>query len=183
MSDLISKIVQLHDGLDLARLPHAFGGALALAWCTQRARGTIDIDVNIFVPVERIGDVMTALPNAVDATSRDLERFKKEGQIRLWWEKTPLDLFLNTTDFHEELLARVRHEQFAGTEIPFLSCFDLAVFKAFFDRTKDWADLEAMQTAGSLDIDRVAATLIEYLGATDERLERLRALRRFSVER
>ena len=183
MADLISKIVRLHTRLDLAGLPHAFGGALALAWCTRRARGTIDIDVNIFVPVERIGEVMAALPDQVRATPGDLHRFRQDGQIRLWWEKTPLDLFLNTTDFHEELLDRVRYEQFADTEIPFLSCFDLAVFKAFFDRTKDWADLEAMQTAGTLDIDRVAATLIDYLGATDERLERLRALRRFAVER
>jgi len=31
--------------LDDADVPHAFGGALALAWCTQRARGTIDIDL------------------------------------------------------------------------------------------------------------------------------------------
>jgi len=30
------------------------------------------------------------------------------------------------------------------------------VFKAFFDRTKDWADLEEMQAAGTLDVEAVA---------------------------
>ncbi len=32
-------------------------------------------------------------------------------------------------------------------KLPFLSCPDLAVFKVFFNRTKDWADLEAMHDA------------------------------------
>ena len=50
MSVLVDKIVALHRSFEAARIPHAFGGALALAWCTQRARGTIDIDVNVFVP-------------------------------------------------------------------------------------------------------------------------------------
>lgn len=36
-----------------------------------------------------------------------------------------------------------------------LSCADLAVFKAFFNRTKDWADLEEMRSAGTLDVDGV----------------------------
>ena len=44
MSMLVERIVALHLALVKARLPHAFGGALALAWCTERARGTIDID-------------------------------------------------------------------------------------------------------------------------------------------
>ena len=60
--------------------------------------------------------------------------------------------------------------------LPFLSCNDLAVFKAFFNRTKDWADLEEMQTAGTLDISRVAQVIIEMLGADDERVAHLLAL-------
>ena len=60
--------------------------------------------------------------------------------------------------------------------MPFLSCADLAVFKAFFNRTKDWADLEEMQAAGTLDVDRVIGVLVRYLGPTDDRIERLRAL-------
>ena len=55
----------VHRALDNAALPHAFGGALALAWCTQRARGTIYIDVNVFVPVARVGDLLAALPAEV----------------------------------------------------------------------------------------------------------------------
>ena len=43
MTTLPTKIVAIHKALASAKLPHAFGGALALAWCTERARGTIDI--------------------------------------------------------------------------------------------------------------------------------------------
>jgi hypothetical protein len=60
--------------------------------------------------------------------------------------------------------------------VPFLGCTDLAVFKAFFDRTKDWADLEEMAKAGTLDIDRVAGILSHYLGAPEARIDRLRGL-------
>ena len=42
---LVDKIVAVHDALERAGLAHACGGALALAWCTERPRGTSDIDV------------------------------------------------------------------------------------------------------------------------------------------
>jgi hypothetical protein len=49
MTSLQSQMLQLHKSLARKNIPHAFGGALALAWCTQQARGTIDIDINIFI--------------------------------------------------------------------------------------------------------------------------------------
>jgi len=64
--------------------------------------------------------------------------------------------------------------------VPFLSCTDLAVFKAFFNRTRDWADLEEMAEIGTLDLDRLIGVLVRYVGATDERIERLRSLDRSS---
>ena len=51
------------------------------------------------------------------------------------------------------------------------------IFKVIFDRTKDWADLEAMRDAGTLDFDHVAAAIVGMLGADDERLGRLNRLR------
>ena len=62
MTTLPDKIVEIHRALDAADLPHAFGGALALAWCTARARGTIDIDLNVFVEVHALDRVLAALP-------------------------------------------------------------------------------------------------------------------------
>ncbi|MBI2708979.1 MAG: hypothetical protein HYX34_04715 [Actinobacteria bacterium] len=171
-----AKILALHAGLDSAAVPHAFGGALALAWCTQRARGTIDIDLNVFVDVALAGDVLRCFPDAVAWTPADVAAIERDGQTRLWWDATPVDVFLNTTEFHAQAAERARVERFAGVDVPFLSCADLAVFKAFFNRTKDWADLEEMAGAGTLDADAVLGALVRYLGPTDERIERLRSL-------
>ena len=178
MQDLTGKIVALHEALTMSGLPHAFGGALALAWCTRRARATIDVDLNVFVGIGDLERVIGALPDGVSVTRADRSVLKRDGQARLWWERTPIDLFLNTTDFHEAVAGRMQWETFAGTRIPFLSCLDLAVFKVFFNRTKDWADLEEMQAAGTLDIDAVAGIIAGYLGETDDRLAALERLRR-----
>ena len=176
MASLADQIVAIHQALDEADIPHAFGGALALAWCTQQARGTIDIDVNVFVPPDRARDVVDALPDGVAWTDVDVAAIERDGQIRLWWDGTPVDVFTNTTAFHDEVGTRARHEDFAGECLPFLDCRDLAVFKAFFDRTKDWADLEAMAEAGSLDVDAVVGVLARHLGPDDQRIERLLTL-------
>lgn len=179
MTGLPEKIIAVDAALEAASLPHAFGGALALAWCTGRARGTIDIDVNVFVPGERAAEVLSALPTDIAwEASREAE-LAREGQIRLWWAQTPVDVFLDVTPFHQEAARRVRRETFLERSVPFLACDDLAVFKAFFDRTKDWADLEEMQAAGTLDIDRVIAVIVRYLGADDPRIAKLEALRSF----
>ncbi|HVN50934.1 MAG TPA: hypothetical protein VMT43_05850 [Acidimicrobiales bacterium] len=178
MTSIPEKMLAIHRSLAAAVIPHAFGGALALAWCTQRARGTIDIDLNVFVPTERTGDVLAALPDEIRWEAKEAARLAREGQQRLWWDATPVDLFLNTTEFHEGAAGRARWELFEGAQLPFLSCADLAVFKAFYDRTKDWADLEEMRDAGTLDVDRVVGVLVRYLGADDPRVERALSLSR-----
>lgn len=173
---LADKIVAIHVALDRADLRHAFGGALALAWCTERARGTIDIDVNVFVPAGEADVLLAALPNDVVFREVDRAQLLADGQTRLWWGQTPVDVFLDTTPFHDEVGQRVRTEPFNGHEVPFLSCRDLAVFKAFFDRTKDWADLEEMHAAGTLDIGAISGVLVRYIGVDDHRLARLLSL-------
>lgn len=174
--NLIEKTVALHRSLAEAGVPHAFGGALALAWCTEQARGTIDIDVNLFLPLDSIAEGLTALPSGVVWESSDADLLERDGQARLWWDTTPVDVFFNTTEFHEQAAERARWEPFGGRDLPFLACRDLAVFKAFFNRTKDWADLEAMAEAGTLDVPAVLGVLVHHLGGTDERIERLRTL-------
>ncbi|MFT5804252.1 MAG: hypothetical protein ACI9R8_001292 [Candidatus Paceibacteria bacterium] len=176
MTSLTDKIVTLHEALRAADIAHGFGGALALAWCTQRARGTIDIDLNIFIETPQAATILEALPVEVKWASVDLELITREGQVRIWWENTPIDLFLNTLPLHKQMARRCRWESFGGATVPFLSCQDIAVLKVFFDRTKDWADLEEMHSAGTLNVPLVTATIIEYLGADDTRVNKLSAL-------
>jgi len=173
---LPEKIISLHQSLQSANIKHAFGGALALAWCTRQARGTIDIDLNIFLAPEQAEDALHALPEGIAWTKKELSELVAQGQVRLNWDTTPIDLFLNTMKLHEQMSRRVRWEDFVGESIPFLTCQDIAVLKVFFNRTKDWADLEAMVEAGTIKIPQVTATIIEYLGADDERVIELAKL-------
>ena len=176
MTSLAEKVLALHDACDLAGLPHAFGGALALAWCTRQARGTSDIDLNVFVPTSSVAEVLEALPSAVKAGRRGALLLERDGQARLHWDTTPVDVFLNTSTFHEAAMSRTSLEPFAGRMVPFLACDDLAVFKAFFDRRRDWADIEDMLVAGTIDVEVAVAVLVEHLGGDDHRVDKLRSM-------
>ncbi len=170
---MAEAIIELSGALDMATIAHAFGGALALAWCTERARGTIDIDVNVFLSVDQLDTLVAALPAGLVVDEEHRHLLLTHGQARLWWGRIPVDIFLNTTDFHRQAALRTHRESFGGADVPFLGCTDLAVFKAFFNRTKDWADLEAMAAARTLDIDRLVGVIARYLGPDDERIPRL----------
>ncbi len=172
MTTIVDKIVRISRALTDQNIPHAFGGALALAWCTEQARGTIDIDVNVFVEPAATDAVLEALPNGIVWTTEQQTELERDGQVRLWWGTTPVDVFLNTTEFHAQAAVRAQDHAFNGADVPFLSCTDLAVFKAFFNRTRDWADIEAMIEMQTLDVDRVIGVLTRYLGSDDERAER-----------
>ena len=89
MASLADQIVAVHRSLDAAGIDHAFGGALALAWCTQQARGTIDIDVNVFVPPDRAEDVVAALPGGVPERAEVGTVERPPGQVRRRGEDNP----------------------------------------------------------------------------------------------
>jgi hypothetical protein len=162
----------MHQSLDAAGIKHAFGGALALAYCTQEPRATIDIDVNVFVAPEEVEEVFASLPEGVKAGQKDRATVRRDGQVRLWWGETPIDLFFDYHPFHEAAAGRAHMVPFGDERIPVLSCEDLAVFKGLFNRTKDWADLEAMAAAGTLDRS-VREQLVALVGEDDERVDRL----------
>ena len=62
------RMLAVHDALRAAGLPHAIGGAIALGYCTLEARGTQDVDVNVFVAPSRTREVLAALPDGVRVT-------------------------------------------------------------------------------------------------------------------
>jgi len=170
---LIDKMQAIHASLQVAGLPHAFGGALALAWCVDEPRATRDIDVNVFISTAHAEVLRDALPNEVTLSAANMATLEQDGQARLWWHETPVDVFLNSIPFHERVAQRSRWELFGNERLPFLGCLDIAVFKSFFNRAKDWADLQEMQAAGTLDGAMVREILVEHLGEEDERLRML----------
>ena len=170
---LPQRLVALHRALAKRRIPHAFGGAIALAYWTRDPRGTNDIDVNIFVPAEDPDRALRALPDGVSLPDGIVEQIAREGQARVWWDDTPVDLFFDNVPVHADAARNRRMVPFEGTRIPILGPTELAVFKVMFDRTRDWADLEAMAAAGTLDVEAVRATLRTLLDADDDRFARL----------
>jgi hypothetical protein len=176
VTSLADKALALDESFSAAGTPHAFGGALALAFHIAEPRGTRDIDVNVFVPSADARTVLATLPTEVQWTTRDVEEIERNGQVRLFWDDTPVDLFFVTHAFHETAASHTEFVPFAGRTIPILAADDLAVFKAFFDRTKDWADIEAMIDAKSLDTHVVLGWLVDLLGGDDHRVARLRDL-------
>lgn len=176
MTSLADRLVVVHDALEAAGLPHAFGGAIALAYCTEEPRATRDLDVNVFVPVARADDVLAALPSGVTIDESDRVGLARDGQVRVWWENVPIDLFLDVHDFHNEAALAVRDVPFEETTIPVLGCTTLVVFKAMFSRTKDWADIEAMLETGSVDGALALGWLQRLMGHEDDATGRLAGL-------
>jgi hypothetical protein len=176
VSDLADLLFAVHDGLERARIPHAIGGAIALAYCTLDPRGTRDLDVNIFVGPERSREVFAALPDGVLTSGLGLEQLERDGQVRLRSGATPIDLFMSVLPFHDYVAVHVRHVPFEGRTIPVLDCTGLAVFKAMFARPRDWVDIEAMIEARSFDVDEAIRWIREMVG-DDERVDKLTVLR------
>jgi hypothetical protein len=176
LSELGDQLLAVHDGLDGAGIQHAIGGAIALGYCVLEPRGTRDVDINVFVPPQRARDVFAAMPEGVEIDGLQLEKAERDGQVRLEWGITPIDLFLSVLPFHDRVQAHIREVPFEGRTIPVIDCTGLAVFKVMFDRTRDWADIEAMVEARTLDFDE-AIRWIREMVEEDERVEKLNALR------
>lgn len=176
MSELVEKLFVVHDALTAAGLAHAFGGAIALAYCVEEPRGTRDLDVNIFIDASEAESVLESLPDEVRVGKKDVAQVKRDGQARLWWDDTPIDVFLNNIPLHDAVASSVVWVTLEGREIPALDCASLAIFKAFFDRPKDWADLDAISVAAPEDIEEAAETIADLVSKDDPAVEKLRAL-------
>ncbi len=175
MTTFTEAILLVDHRLRAAKIPFAFGGALALMFCTGEPRTTADLDVNVFLPASEVDLVLQALEPDVTYDRAARQALQRDGQARLWVDRTALDLFFSTSPFHETISSRVVTRELWGAQLPFLGCSDLAVFKAFFNRRKDWADLEAMVAAEMIDTEMVVEKLAEYLG-DDERVSSFEAL-------
>ncbi|HXB15435.1 MAG TPA: hypothetical protein VNV44_06790 [Solirubrobacteraceae bacterium] len=175
MSELGDQLLAVHDGLDAAGMAHAIGGAIALGYCVLEPRGTRDVDVNVFVHPGRAREVFAAMPDGVEVSGLQLERAERDGQVRLQWGITPIDLFMSVLPFHDRVQSHVREVPFEGRTIPVLDCTGLAVFKVMYDRPQDWVDIEAMVEARSLDIED-ASRWIRAIVGEDPRIGRLMSL-------
>jgi hypothetical protein len=176
---LSEKVLLIESTLQNARIPHAFGGAIALAYYAT-PRATIDIDVNVFVESDRAVDVLAALGRlgAAEPTEAEATRLRRDGQARIRWGSTPIDLFFSYDAFHDACMERRRVFPFGtGESIHVLAAEDLVVFKAIFDRAKDWRDIGELVFAmgDELETESILDWLERIVGRDDDRYRRCEA--------
>lgn len=159
-----------------AAIPYAFGGAIALTYASE-PRGTVDVDINIFLPesaADRVLSAVAELGVEFDAVVARAEVLRT-GQVRLRWGSVPVDLFFAYDPFHDSCAARVREAVLEGEPIPVLSPEDLVIFKVLFDRGKDWIDIAQLLAVQGAAFDGayVRDWLSNMLAPEDGRLARL----------
>lgn len=167
----------MHEMLDSMRVPHQFGGAIALAWY-RSPRATTDIDLNVTLSPAEAAPVLGALVHlGVSVSESDRAAIERDGQARLDWDGSYLDVFFATLDLHREMATSAREVDFGPVRIPILSPEHLIVCKAIFDRPKDWVDIEEIVAWGT-EVDRaiVLRWIDGLLGADSAQHKRLVAL-------
>lgn len=177
LGSLVSKILAVHEMLDSLRVPHQFGGAIALAWY-RSPRATADIDLNVTVAPENAAPVLGALEQlGVTVTDADRVAIARDGQARLAFGSSYLDLFFATLDLHQEMASHAREVRFGPMQMPILSPEHLIVCKAIFDRPKDRVDIEEMVGWGTpIDVQAVLGWIERLLGGGCAQRDRLAAL-------
>jgi hypothetical protein len=166
------KVVALHEALQTAGLPHAFGGALALAYYAA-PRPTADIDVNVFVPPAEWPRVRAALAPLGAEAERDGP--DEDGELRLRCRHQEVHVFFSIDPLHAAMDGAVRELPCNGTVVPVVSPEHLIVRKAILDREKDWVDIEAiLANAEPLDRGEVETWLAGLAGEGDPRLAKFR---------
>jgi hypothetical protein len=160
----------------LAAVPHAFGGALALAYHAE-PRATRDIDCNVFVPATSAAAVLDPLAALGAEVAGATEMITRDGQVRIMWDDTPIDLFFSYDAFHDAADRGAETVPFADTTIRILSAEHLTVCKVVFDRPKDWIDIDAMlETGTAIDAAEVMRWVGRICGDEDVRYTRIAAV-------
>ena len=120
-------------------------------------------------PLARLG--AAADDPAIEAIAR------RDGQVRVMWDATPIDLFFAYDAFHEAAAAARQAVPFADGTIPILAADHLVVCKVIYNRPRDWVDIEAVLAAGA---DVRAAEVLRWVariaGDEDPRYERIAAV-------
>jgi hypothetical protein len=173
LGSLVDVIAELVDALERSGIAYALGGAVAYsAWGEPRA--TRDIDLNLWVPPERLDSglaVLEAAGVAIDRAAAHREAAERgmfvgrRGEYRV-------DVFVPSVPFYDEALRRRVRTRVAGRDTWVLSAETLAVFKMLFYRPKDLADLGRLLQIqrNRFDASFVRGALADMLGADDERI-------------
>ena len=164
---------QLAAALDVLRQPYALGGAIALGfWATPR--GTLDVDLTLFLPRERPSECIQMLQD-LDCEfplTETLQSLREHGFCRVVRHGVRVDVFLPMIDFYEQARQRRKQVDLGDQSIFVWDAETLCVFKMMFFRRKDLADVEQLLRTQRAQLDRewIRQQLATLYGTRDPRL-------------
>lgn len=164
---------RLARALDKRGTEYAIGGAIALGFWAQ-PRGTMDVDLTLFIPSERASEAIWELQEiGCDlSASKALASLREHGFCRVTYAGWQVDVFVPTNAFYEHAKARRRKVHLGNQEVVVLDAETLAVFKMMFFRPRDMADIhDLLRVQGAtFDRDWVRARLLDIVGQFDPRI-------------
>lgn len=171
-NDAASVAERLAVALQEAGQPYALGGALALGYWGA-PRGTLDVDVTIFLPPDRPSECLWLLQDLgceMD-TAAALASLRDSGYCQVAWGGCRVDVFLPTLPFYEAARLRRREVRLGTHTVSIWDAESLTVFKMMFFRRKDVADVEQILRSRGAELDRVwiRQHLVELYGSRDPR--------------
>lgn len=174
--DAADAATRIARALEAGGVPHAIGGAIALG-AHGVPRGTLDVDINVFVADAELPHVVAVLRDlGIELTEEAaIARARRDGMFVGNWGGMRIDVFTPSIPFSRESeKTRVRVDAPDGGSDWFLSAEALAVFKLLFARPKDYVDLERLIAVQGSHLDHayVRRWIVEMMGEDDERIRR-----------
>lgn len=165
---------------------YVFGAQAAVVYGSPRM--TMDVDVTIALPTEKVRPLVAALlRSGFNSRARDLEAFFERSRvIPLVHGKTkmPLDLVVARDSLETAFLERARLVDIGGgLRVPLITPEDLVIAKIFAGRPRDVEDVRAVLGARGSAMDlRYVRTILGQLDEAEDRADLLPLLERLLRE-
>lgn len=173
-------LARLARGLDAAALPYMIIGGQAVLLHGE-PRLTRDVDVTLGVGLERLDDLLAALPGLGLRPLVDPSDFTRRTLVLPCEDPgtgVRVDFILSFTPYERDAIARARRVLLGGTEVAFATAEDLVVHKVLAGRPRDLEDVRGVLLKNpAFDAAAVRAALHDIADAVEEPLvERFDAL-------
>ena len=166
---------ELAAALESAGCDYAIGGAIALGFWA-RPRGTLDVDVTLFMPPDGMPACVRMLQTVGCTFSADevARQLTEHGFCQVEFGGGRVDVFLPVIPFYEEARKRRQAIKFGDQPVLIWDAETLCVFKMMFFRLKDLADVEEILRIQGDHLDRswVGRQILAIYGPRDPRVAR-----------
>lgn len=179
--DAATAARHLAAALDAHGQEYALGGAIALGYWAA-PRGTVDVDLTLFVPPDRPSGCVRLLHDLGChlSTQDTINSLREHGFCRVEFRGVRVDVFLPTIAFYAVAHDRRRRVMLGDQPIQVWDAESLIVFKLLFFRRKDIADIEQILRTqqAALDCNWVQEQIEHLFGRHDPRLAQWAELRK-----